>query len=158
MDDDKFCPVRVWREYSCRLKVVDGDGPAFCLNEAALTRDYMVNRTTVLMMEAGISFVDNTGSPMDMKASSWRSGAVCSAVAAGISGPHIMALGRWTSQAWLNYLIQAPPDLQGAAQSMWATCSLTAPTTCLRLSDFNVGEFVVTQEAHALDTLGFIIK
>jgi hypothetical protein len=141
--DDTMCPVRVWEEYAIRCPALTANGPAFLLRGKALTRDYMVKRTTTLMVLANISFVDHKGVPMDVRAASWRSGAVCSAVKASISVPHIMALGRWSSSAWENYLLQAPMDLQGSANSMWASTSLPmAPATSgLRVVEFDTGGF-----------------
>ena len=86
---------------------------------------------------------NNSGLPMPIKASSWRSGAVCSAVAAGVSEAHIRALGRWTSDAWRSYLLQAPLDLHGSAGSMWRGPNLClVPTTAgLGVAEFDVGGF-----------------
>ena len=77
-----------------------------------------------------------------MKSSSWRSGVVCSAVAAGVSVPHIMAMGRWSSRAWMAFLLQAPPDLQSAARSMWLSGQCLALATLmngLSVAEFDVG-------------------
>jgi len=141
--DDTMCPVRLWEEYSSRCPAFKSSGPAFLLRGKALSRDFMVQRTTGLMRLANIAFVDHRGDTMDVRAASWRSGAVCSAVKAGVSVPHIMALGRWSSSAWENYLLQAPMDLQGSASSMWAGTSLQlAPATSgLRVAEFDVGGF-----------------
>jgi hypothetical protein len=79
---------------------------------------------------------------MTVRAASWRSGAVCSAVKTGVAAAHIMAFGRWTSDAWMNYLLQAPPDLQESARSMWGDTSLRLacpPSTGLGVVEFNVG-------------------
>jgi hypothetical protein len=141
--DDTFCPVRLWREYSSRLGPGADDGPAFRIGKAALQRDYMVARTTALMRLANISFVDGKGAPMDVKAASWRSGAVCSAVRAHMPVPHMMALGRWTSDAWKNYIMQSPMDLQGSASAMWADASLqlAPPSAVLSVAEFDVVGF-----------------
>ena len=60
-----------------------------------------------------------------------------------VSVPHIMGLGRWTSEAWKNYLLQAPLDLQTSASSMWSDTSLLlAPANSgLEVVDFDVDGF-----------------
>ena len=137
--DDDFCPVRLWEEYVGRRGTNKSSGPAFVLRGKPLSRDFMVKKTTALMKLANVSFVDSNGVAMDVHAASWRSGAVCSSVQAGMTVPHIMALGRWTSEAWLSYLLQAPPDLREAARSMWTATSLQVVRP--HSSDHGVTEF-----------------
>jgi hypothetical protein len=151
--DDTMCPVRLWEEYSNRCPSFKPAGPAFLLHGKALSRDYMVTRTTALMRMANVSFVDHRGVAMDVRAASWRSGAVCSAVRANVSVPYIMALGRWSSRAWENYLLQAPVDLQGSANSMWADASLRlAPATSgLKVAEFDVGGFFAPLIARSIN-------
>jgi hypothetical protein len=144
--NDAFCPVRLWREYWSRCPEFGTKGvssPAFVLKGKPLSRDYMVTRTTSLMIAANVSFIDQKGDRMSVKAASWRSGAVCSAVQAGVPAQNIMFLGRWTSEAWKNYLLQAPSDLQGAACSMWADTSLrmVPATSGLLVAEFDVSGF-----------------
>ena len=117
--NEAFCPVRLWLEYSSRRGQHKPSDPAFVLHGKALGRVYMVKRTTALMICVGMSFNDHMGAPMDVRAASWRSGAVCSAVSAGVSVPYIMIMGRWSSRAWENYVQQAPVDLQQVAQSLY---------------------------------------
>jgi hypothetical protein len=152
-DDDAYCAVRLWDEYSLRCPGFKKSGPAFLLHGKALTRDFMVLKTTFLMAAANISFVDLRGDAMDVRAASWRSGAVCSAVAAGVSAPNIMSLGRWTSNAYLNYLLQAAPDLQGSAKSMWANTRLrvSPATSGLEVAEFDVGGFFAPHMAATLN-------
>jgi hypothetical protein len=128
--NDTFCPVRLYREYSTRCPGLTDDGPAFLLHGKALTRDYMVERTTKLMMLAGMDMNDHRGLPMDVRAASWRSGAVCSALAARVTVPQIMVMGRWSSSAWESYMLRAPLDLHAPSQSMWdhGICSRSVPT------------------------------
>lgn len=47
---DGFCSVRLWTGYElgCSPKL-KGDGPAFCLEGKALTRDFMVARPEEVM-------------------------------------------------------------------------------------------------------------
>jgi hypothetical protein len=155
LSDDAYCPVRLWEEYSIRCPGFRKSGPALLLYGRALERDYMVRRTTALMVAAGISFVDLRGDPMDVRAASWRTGATCSAVGSGVSAPNIMSLGRWRSNAYLNYLLQAAPDLQGSANSIWANTSLRmAPSASsgLRVAEFDVGGFFAPHMATSLNT------
>ena len=118
--------MRLWREYSSRRGKHKASDPAFVLHGKALGRAYMVKRTTTLMICAGLSFDDHKGAPMDVRAASWRSGAVCSAISAGVSVPYIMIMGRWSSQAWEAYVQQAPVDLQRTAQSLYSSNSSSA--------------------------------
>jgi hypothetical protein len=64
-----------------------------------------------------------------------------------------MALGRWSSRAWENYLLHAPMDLQGSASSMWANASLQmAPATSgLRVVEFDVGGFFAPTIARSVN-------
>ena len=114
----------------------------------------MVSKTTALLKLAGVAFVNSTGVPMVVKATSWRAGAVCSAAKARISVPHIMAMGRWTSEAWVNYLLQGPADLQESAASMWSGPKLRLePITSgsLSVAEFNVGGFFAPHTTQSLN-------
>ena len=58
VDNDLFCPVRLWRNYTFRCIGFSRKGrvsPALMLGARALTRDYMVTRTTALMKQANIN-------------------------------------------------------------------------------------------------------
>ena len=160
LQDDAYCPVRLYEEYSGRCPGFKQDGPAFLLYGKALDRDFMVAKTTSLMVLAGISFVDLRGDPMDVRAASWRSGAVCTAVKAGVSAPNIMSLGRWSSTAYLNYLLQAAPDLQGSATMMWASTNLqlAAATSGLEVAEFNVGGFFAPHIANSIDRISRVLN
>jgi hypothetical protein len=65
---------------------------------------------------------------MAIKASSWRAGAVRSALDAGVPEPYIMAMGRWKSQAWINYVVDRGLDLRQTAHAMWAPSQSRPPT------------------------------
>ena len=143
LDDDTFCPVRLYEEYSARCPGFSPAGPAFLLRGKALDRDYMVLRTATLMRIAGVSFVDSSGKPMVIKAASWRSGGACSAAKAGVPVPYIMILGRWSSSAWEAYVLQAPLCLQGSARSMWAAATQQPPAERpFSVVDFSVAALV----------------
>jgi len=125
-----FCPgitsalspvvsLRMYRKFSTvRLLKT---GPAFVRSDGtALSRSYMVARTAELLAAAGIGLQSEAGAPAPVKAASWRAGGVRSALDAGISGPMIMAMGRWRSLAWESYMLQNTEDLQRAMQAMWS--------------------------------------
>ena len=79
--------------------------PAFRLSDgSALSRNFMVRKTGNLLREAGVSFLPRLGSPISVKASSWRAGGACSAKRALISDSMIQQQGRWASMAFLRYL------------------------------------------------------
>ena len=127
--DDSLCPVRLWEGYARSSSVIHRvGGPAFVMgNGKALTRNVMVKRTAQLMGKAGVVFVDAKGDAMVVKASSWRAGAVRSALDAGVATPFIMASGRWKSAAWINYAVEHGMDLRQTARSMWAPAKSSAP-------------------------------
>jgi hypothetical protein len=124
-----FSPVLWLRNYRERSEVaLTDEGPAFqTAGGLTLTRDFMVNKTNVLFELAGIFMLDEDGRSMPTKASSWRAGGARSATLAGLSGPMIMALGRWKSIAWGAYVAYSLSDLESAAQQMWSV-SVTATT------------------------------
>jgi len=124
-----FSPVLWLRHYRERSEVaLTDDGPAFRTAAGlTLTRDFMVNKTNVLFELSGIFMLDEDGRSMPTKASSWRAGGARSATLAGLSGPMIMALGRWKSIAWGAYVAYSLSDLESAAQQMWSV-SVTATT------------------------------
>jgi hypothetical protein len=123
--DNTFCPVRLWEAYA-RLSPVrlTDSGAAFRGSGGKpLSRDFMVKRTAALLAQAGLSFVDASGNRMEVKAASWRAGAVRSAIDANVPVPFIQASGRWKSAAWIAYLVQNKFDLQGAARAIWGASS-----------------------------------
>ena len=63
---------------------------------------------------------------------------MCSAAAAGVPAARIMKCGRWTSDAWMAYLVQAPGVSQKAAQAMWAQAHLDAKSPGLGVVEFDV--------------------
>ena len=99
-------------------------GPAFVLmNGEPLSKSWMFQRTSALLSKAGISLLDVHGAPVPVRASSWRAGGVQSAQEAKVSDGVIMAMGRWTSVAWMNYLFSSRRDLRRAADGMWRTAT-----------------------------------
>ena len=86
-----------------------------------------------------------------VKAASCRAGGVRSAMDAGISQPLIMAMGRWRSLAWDNYVLHNASDLQSSMEAMWrerapakATIFVGEPTSADSIlpSDDNLEEEV----------------
>jgi hypothetical protein len=119
------CPIDPvkWLQDLRRLSVVpvSPGSPAFMRsNGTALTRDWMVNKTNALLALAGVQLTSVEGKSVCAKASSWRAGGVQSAKEAGVSDALIMAMGRWSSAAWFNYVYASLGDLQNASGSMWA--------------------------------------
>lgn len=120
-----FSPLLWWRAYTRLSPFVRS--AAFSPSCAAfhdacgvpLSRTVMVSRTTCLMRQAGIAFVDSMGRKLVVRSASWRAGGVRSAKDAGVAEAEIRALGRWKSSAWVAYLLHTCLDLQGAARSMW---------------------------------------
>ena len=133
-----FCAIELFQAY-CSLAptpLLPG-GPAF-VDDAGkiLTRDFMVSRTVQLLAAAGISQLDSDGATCEVYSSSWRAGAVRSAKDANVSDPVIMSWGRWSSNAWTNYLSQTALDLSKAALAAWIYAVPTPHTT----NDFWMGE------------------
>ena len=94
---------------------ITSNGPAFLLASGkVLSKAWMLAKTQECLTKAGIEVTDHLGQPVSMKASSWRSGGVESARAAGISDPVIMAMGRWSSNAWTRYSVTGLSDLSAA--------------------------------------------
>jgi hypothetical protein len=88
-------------------------------NGAALSRDFMVTRTNQLLQAEIIQVLNQEGVAAPVKAASWRAGGVRSALDANVPVPIIMALGRWRSIAWENYLMQTAEELRTAQLAMW---------------------------------------
>ena len=79
----------------------------------------MLERTSAFLMQSGIRF--NLGRELAVLASSWRAGAVRSAIDAGVSEPVFKAIDPWATSTCSSYLLESTRDLQGAAVSMWAS-------------------------------------
>ena len=102
--------------------------PAFLMGSGQpLSRAWMVDRSVFLLRMANINVIDKTGKPVPVRASSWRAGGVASAKPAGISDALIMAMGRWSSNAWTSYSFSSLQDLQGAVGSMRRAAELVEP-------------------------------
>ena len=114
-------PVRLLRAYrDLSMQPLRPHDPAFQLEGGlVLSKHYMLRRTEALLALAGIEVTDPLGQVISPRASSWRSGGVESGRAANISDPVLMAMGRWSSNAWTRYTVASFNDLQGAAQLMW---------------------------------------
>ena len=135
----------VWcqRRLLARLRF-DGQAPQSWLHRQA---DHLI-----VICRAIISFVDQKGDQMLVKAVLWRSGAVCSAVQAGVPAQDIQRLDWWTSK---DYLLQAPLNLQDEACSMWADTSLRmAPATSgLLVAEFDVSGFFAPRIACDINSM-----
>jgi hypothetical protein len=106
--------------------------PAFRMSDgSALSRDFAVRRTSVLMLAANVQLVDHRGEPVAIKAASWRAGGVASAKAANLPDSTIMEMGRWTSSAWLNYTVRDLNEIQQATTAMWHAAQVRCPDGAL---------------------------
>jgi hypothetical protein len=81
----------------------------------------MVDRTIALLEASNFPMVNSCGERMRVLAASWRSGGVRTAVDAGVPEYLIKQYGRWTSDAWKNYLCSTPLDLLGSSRLMFSS-------------------------------------
>jgi hypothetical protein len=140
-----FDAVVLWKAYLARCPTRTADQPAFQReNGQAMDQLEMINRTNMLIRQAGIPLVDSTGKPAKICAASWRAGGVRSAMDAQVNEYTIMAYGRWTSRAWKSYMEMVPLDLWHASQMM-VRCSVAAPKELL------VGDAVAAELGLKLD-------
>jgi hypothetical protein len=130
-----FSPVRWLEHYRAYSSVTLADDTAAFQTAAGdtLTRDWMVSRSGELFVSAGIFMLNEDGTATPIKASSWRAGGARSATLARLSGPMIMALGRWRSIAWGAYVAYSMGDLESAAQQMWSVADAAAPEASRRV-------------------------
>lgn len=120
--DGLMDPCRLLRDYR-RLSPVrlrNADAALRKSNGATLDRDFMVKMTARLTAQAGITVLGPNGQAAPVKASSWRAGAVRSAIDGNVSDAMIMAMGRWRSIAWERYLLHSVTSLQNASRAMWS--------------------------------------
>ena len=122
-----------------------------------LSRDYMLSMTKRLLHQAGITTLSDHGTPTVLRMASWRAGGVRSAIDAGLHPDMIMALGRWTSDAWRRYLTHTLLDVRGAGARMWSSTTTILPLSHIRpvvgaalaLQPVLVGDDVVVAAASA---------
>lgn len=139
-DDDEFCPLRLWNGYNSQRERIlkrplTSDDPAFTMpgSSKPLSKVLMMKRTSELLQLAQISYVDGIGRVLPVRASSWRTGGVRSAIDSKVSDPIICAMGRWSSTAWQAYLLKTPLDLNLASTSMWTYAALHTPAMVERV-------------------------
>ena len=105
------------------------NGPAFVLSDGSpLSKSWMLSKSSYLLSVAGVRLTDSLGSPVSVKASSWRAGGVQSAKTANLPEPLIKALGRWSSDAWSNYHYATLTDLRKAVGNMWTSSGASLPS------------------------------
>jgi hypothetical protein len=133
--ESEFSPVRLWKAVTEMSPCLRRGGaalkslPAFHNNDGTpLRRDIMVNRTRQLMEAAEYILQDENGDVLSVWSSSWRAGAVRSAVDAETPEAMIQICGRWKTDAWKSYFRQHSGDLQRAVEKMWATAALACPS------------------------------
>ena len=89
------------------------DDAAFRLQDGRpMTRKWMVAATALLCRRAGVLLLNARGRRVPVKASSWRAGGVLDARRCGLSDAYIKAMGRWSSDAHLEYSFRAVQDLR----------------------------------------------
>lgn len=139
--DSPLCPVTWLRAYRALAPFpLDPEGPAFCSERGrALSRDFMVARTTALLEQIGVKFQDLDGREVLPMASSWRAGGVVSAIEAKLPDDVIRACGRWASSAWTSYRFISVAASSTAASSMQqaavrAAEKAVAPVDCVHFS------------------------
>jgi hypothetical protein len=157
---DLFCPVRLWCTFFGLLSPEQRrpEAPAFPMASGApISRDFMVRRTSGLMSQAAVVLVDATGRPLSVRASSWRAGAVRSAVEARVPTPFIKAYGRWSSDAWNAYLLQAGTDLQDASRAMWSSPQHgSIPHRQLQAVERSASSLMVEEDIRSLHHFGIL--
>ena len=118
-----------------------------------------MSKTASLMKQAGLKFVDGTGKPMAVKMASWRSGAVRSAVDAGVNEATIRAMGRWRSSAWMSYLLHSLWDVQGASRSMWSAPMRTVSASSgLRVEKCDIGTTFVSDRLEEETEISSVVE
>ena len=125
----------MWEAYVSLSPVLLRPGlPAFSEPKSGgkpLSKAFMLRKVQALIVRSGVRFVDMAGKPLVVRASSWRAGAVRSALDGNCSTPVIMAGGRWKSDRRLGLntscrtVAICPGDLRKSARAMWA-CSSTS--------------------------------
>ena len=126
-----LCPVMLLTAYRHRCAstglVVVGSSPCFRLsNGRTLDRAFMIGHTEALMRRCRISVFDDFQNLVPLKAASWRSGYVTSALQAGISELQIRSSGRWSSLGGvLPYSVNSTSALQRAAAAISSAPSFT---------------------------------
>jgi hypothetical protein len=106
-NDTLACPVSAIISYCSRsVLLLSPDSFLFTLsNGKPLTREWMVGK-----LKSVLATLDIDSSHAG--AASWRAGGAMSAKQAGASVDQTKALGRWTSEAYLAYVLAHPSDLR----------------------------------------------
>ena len=143
-----FWPLKLWLEYSAAFPASNARCPAFRRSDgSAVSKSFMLERTAALLKQAGIPIIDDQGACSQLRASSWRAGAVRSAISAGLSESVIMELGRWKSTAWRHYLFFSQLDLQGACLKMWRSSESVEVMEGMRVGSVALTSLVAEEEA-----------
>lgn len=149
-DTCPLCPVKLLSAYRSRCTnnglTVTGAAPCFRLsNGRPLNREFMVGRTEALMRRRHIVVRDEFGNTVPLRAASWRSGYVTSALQAGISELQIKSSGRWSSLGGvLPYSVNSTTALQRAAAAISATAS-SIPVSVIGLHSVETAYTASTQ-------------
>lgn len=133
-----LCPVKLLLAYRrmCSATGLDVTGSAPCFrlsNGRPLNREFMIGHTEALMRRCRIAVYDESKNPVPLRAASWRSGYVTSALHAGISELQIKSSGRWSSLGGvLPYSVNSTSALQRASTAISAAASF-APLSVIGL-------------------------
>jgi hypothetical protein len=123
----------------------DLNSPAFQMPDGSpLTQVWMTAKTKSLCEAAHISMQDEQGRDIPIKAASWRAGGTRSAQDARLPDALIKFMGRWTSNAYMNYMLHTAYDVQGAARRMWASSTIVG---------LNDGQVAIDQSSPDLEDL-----
>ena len=143
---DPYNPSTIWSH--CKMRSPnpnDLNSPAFQMPDGSpLTQVWMTAKTKSLCEAAHISMQDEQGRDIPIKAASWRAGGTRSAQDARLPDALIKFMGRWTSNAYMNYMLHTAYDVQGAARRMWASSTIVG---------LNDGQVAIDQSSPDLDDL-----
>ena len=119
-----FDPVKLlaghWEERVPVVPTTSSDPPAFQLRDgSAVTRDFMVRRTSHLLKREGIRFFTPEGDEITPGAASWRTGYVSSAMAANVPDSTIRTQARWASlDSQRPYTFVTPAEISRGSASI----------------------------------------
>jgi hypothetical protein len=144
--NDPFDPSTIWAH--CKKRSPDPNdlnSPAFQMSDGSpLTQAWMTAKTKALCEAASISMQNEQGKLIPIKATSWRAGGTRSAQDAHIPDALIKFMGRWSSNAYMNYMLHTACDVQGAARRMWASPTIVG---------LNDGQGVIDQSSQSLEDM-----
>ena len=102
----RFCVPYSKTKLTPHLVSVTTDGGDFCVLRAIMLVIQLQDKVQQSGAVVALSYdqFNTIGDPLGISSHSLRRGGASSLVFSGVSEPAIMALGRWTSQAWKEYI------------------------------------------------------